>query len=488
MTARLMFMLNKNIYESLPTVCKSGDNKAGTFVIDMEKNCDEMTVARYKYITNICSEKPVPFFIPTQVSFLERCCMMFSFDDYSLLEKVPFSHEIVGACTAVTEEQVLYVYIKDCESKEKFKYETRGMSFKDVYVQPLTVSEQTILCLYMIKTYKETKCEVLRRLKVQAYLDRLFFSMNETNFFIWRVLEFYNSLINIKYRELEIIRTKTFFLDPNVVFNIPIILRRDIDVQLANVYHSYGYYNKALTLYSFYLCYDMEIDCLIRMRKDNEAVSKIQVQMLKISKTYTFNQRAQYADYCMKLAKLLDDEKYYEAAFEAYKSYEPLYSKAIHFFKKKDYEKSLTELQRALKLAPENENILYSYACNLTELKRYQEAITVYEKLIDKNKSRTEYHKNIALCYFFLENLEKCMEKLKRAAVFDPNSMELYFKLALTHNKKDELLWCFTKLDYVEATKDKIDLVLNDNIVDKESLIASVSANPKLRNYLKELF
>lgn len=488
MTSRLMLMLSKNVYESIPTKCKSKGVKSGTFIADLDHDSDEITQARYKYLVNICSEKPCPFFIPDNINLLERCCMMFSFENYTLLDKISFSHEILGASSSVGDDKVLFINIKESELKERYKYETRGMSFKNVFVQALTVREQAILCLHMIKVYNETKCEDLRRLKVQAYLDRLFFPKNETNFYIWRILEFYNSLINLKFRELEIIRSKSFFLDPNIAFSIPIILRRDIDIQLAKVYFSYGFFEKARSHYEFYLCYELEIECLIRLRKNELAVTKIKNQIAKLSKFHTFSQRAQYSDYCMKLATLLDDVKYYDSAFESYKSYEPLYAKAIYLFKKKEYTRSLKELEKALILAPENEKILFSYACVLTELREYKKAVDVYEKLVKKSSDNIEYHKNLALCYLYLEDLEKCLKNLKRVAFLDPTSMELYFQLSLRNNIKSEILWCFTKLDYLESTKEKIDLVLSLNLIDKESLRETVTLNPKLRNYLKELF
>jgi tetratricopeptide (TPR) repeat protein len=482
----LLYILNENVNKKSFGYL-SQIYKPGTFIGKPNENWDEITLARYNYILNLCAFEPKVFNIPDQIDILERCCMMFSFGDYSLLTDDFFEHDLLGLYNHKTGEQLLYVNVKRCEIRDKYEYSARGIVSSDLLIHPLTIKEQTIMCLYMIKTYNEIKCKELRHLKVQAYLDRLCFPKNDTSFLILRIVEFYNSLINRNFNcsNLEKVSQKMYFLDQNDTFSIPIIFRRDIELQLAHAYRDNGYFLKSKEIYAFYYEVDLEIECLLQLVNKSEAIRRLKTHLKNIETT-NFENKIKYSNYCIKIAQLSDDITYFDKACSICQGYEPLYYKGVHFFTQKDFNRSLDAFNQALVIVPENETILFAYACCLKELNQFQEAADTFERLVEKNKKKAEYHKDLALCRLQIGDYEKCIISLKQV-ILDPNCAELFFRLAFAKRLKSELLWVFSKAVFTDTLKDKIYLVVKAEILTEDEVMESIDRNPKLRALIDKL-
>lgn len=449
---------------------KGEDLKFGNYFENEENTID------FKYVKNLCLKNPIPFEIPNNVDLFQRICMMFSYNDFSYLnDHILIEHEFIGLVPIDSTIPLLFVNVKsESVNKEKYKFSTRKYTFEKK-VEALNIDEQIRLAFHMIYTYNTEKCEYLRKTKIQAYVDRLLFHKNENHFLLNRLVLYFESLINLETKYLENILNENYFVTDKYLFKIPLIFKREIEINLANIYFKLGSFEKALEIFEKLHLVQGEIECLINLRRNNEAIEKIQEQM-EICKS---KDKILYCNYCIKLGHLTKKVKFFDQAFEAYKSFEPLKEKAIFLHKNNQFLEAKDAYEQTLKIVPQNESVLYGYASVKIILKEYLSCIDLFLRLIEINKRNPEYHRNLALCYYNIKDVDKCMESLKKNSLQDSTSLDLYFKLCIKNRNKEGILWYIRKIRNKDTFDKLVSFLLQEKYINEEEVLDCV----KLQNF-----
>lgn len=308
------------------------------------------------------------------------------------------------------------------------------------------------------------------------------FKENEKHSLLSTLYEYYYSIVTDTYEGLEkaLINIKPINLE--ICMKFPIVLRRDLEHQLASVYTKYGYYEKALNSWNKLRNTFKEINCLISLKNNEEAVFLIKSQLDKLKECDTFNKKILYCDYSVKLGWILEDPTWFDKGYYIYRRFEPLEHKARYYFKKEDFLNSKLAYEETLKIVPQNEKILYAYASVKIKLGEYLECKDLFLKLLEMDKRNADYARNLALCYYHEEELESCMKILKKNALGDASSMEFYFKLAIKNKRKEEILWCISRISEFRYIEYFIKYFVTEKIISLEEAIESKNKNPHIKD------
>lgn len=453
----LNFIIKKNLTETTLNN-KNKDLKFGCYYEPHENTIE------FAYIKNCCLKHPVPFDVPFDIDQLQQICFMFSFNDFSYLKtSTLIDHNFIGLIPENTNIPILFVDIKSNNFQEqKYKFFTRKYRFNKE-VKALNIDEQIKLSLHMVCLYNTEKCEYLRKIKTQAYLDRLLFCENEKHFLLTRLYIYFESLINHETKYLEEILEQNFFKVDSYLLKIPLIFRRDLELNLANIYFKLKYFESSLIIFKKLNMIQEEIECLINLKKTDEAIVKIK-QHMKIIKN---ENNILFCNYCIKLGHMTKDINYFDLGYEAYKSFEPLKEKAIFLHTNNQFNKAKIEYQKVLKIVPQNESVLYGYASVKVILKEYLECIDIFLRLIEMNKTNPEYHRNLALCYYNVNNVDKCLKSLKKNSLRDPTSLDLFFKICIKNRNKEGILWYINKIKDENIFKKLISFLLIEKYINE---------------------
>ncbi|WUR02457.1 cell division cycle protein 23-like protein [Vairimorpha necatrix] len=440
---------------------------------------------KFLYLRNLCSYSPLilpadsiscPFF---------KMCLMSSYNDFSFLDEFKFlDHEIVGALPLNSDIPILHIKIPN--TKEIYLYKTKKYEF-DFSVSKLSIDEQIYLIFHMMKIYKTELDTNIRNIKVNAYIDRLSFYKNDKHPHIDRLVKYYNSLINDEYIELEKEVHKVYTVTYEDIMKFPMIFRRDLEIQLARVYFKYSYYEKSLEIYKKYKMCKEEIECLIKLRRNEEAIEEIKRALYKLDKeilsktrskhnqenmtfkdNLTFKEKVLCCDYLINLAWLTENVEYFDLAHKIYPSFEPLEQKALYFYKTQDFINSKFTYEQVLTIVPQNDRILFALASVKIHLEEYFECIDIFKRLLENDKKNPEYLRNLSLCFYKIEDIENCMKYLKRNALKDHKSMDMYFKLVIKNKKKEEILWCIRKIENMKYLEIISKYLIEEGIIKQE--------------------
>lgn len=101
---------------------------------------------------------------------------------------------------------------------------------------------------------------------------------------------------------------------------------------------------------------------------------------------------------------------------------------------------------------------------------RYDDAISIYKKLVENNYEKSYSYSQLGLCYFYLENYAKAKGNFKLSALYDENpDATKYANIAAAYNHMNE----FEKA--MEYTKKALDLEVNSQTVTNAISIATNS-------------
>jgi len=103
------------------------------------------------------------------------------------------------------------------------------------------------------------------------------------------------------------------------------------------------------------------------------------------------------------------------------------------------YEHGLAEaalecFEEALQLAPNDEDLpyLFSYSgCCLRDLERYQEAVEVLAKGLERDEERPDIYNTMGVCHFKLDQFQEAVHCFTRAVELNPASAIDFANLAL---------------------------------------------------------
>ncbi len=214
---------------------------------------------------------------------------------------------------------------------------------------------------------------------MKAYIDRVLVKENElTLHFLKAFLTIYAEIENMT-DELEKISSLPITID-NTLFMYPITFKFDVLIQLGLAFKNKYYYKEAydyLLPYPFYL---EKIECLIGLRKSNEAADEINKFIRLIKDSVDREDRLILCDLNIKLAHLYQNTEYFDEAYRVFNSAKPLYLKGLYYFKNKDYISSIPAFEGALRLTPKDEKIRFSYACALMEVDKISQATDIFKE------------------------------------------------------------------------------------------------------------
>lgn len=101
---------------------------------------------------------------------------------------------------------------------------------------------------------------------------------------------------------------------------------------------------------------------------------------------------------------------------------------------------------------------------------RYDDAISIYKKLVENNYEKSYSYSQLGLCYFYLENYAKAKGNFKLAALYDENpDATKYANIAAAYNHMNEFDMA------MEYTKKALDLEVNSQTVTNAISIATNS-------------
>ena len=159
----------------------------------------------------------------------------------------------------------------------------------------------------------------------------------------------------------------------------------------------------------------------------------------------------------MKGRSLVDDPVEYHYAKGAYYAERKLWREAISEFKiaLQNDERHLKSMQsladvylqsrepkkaeemfdRALRMYPDNSELLFKYSHYLMDSKKYNEAITIIEKLKFVEPNNPKVYNNTGVSYLRLNNVNKAEEQFLTAIQKDPEFTNGYFNLGILYER-----------------------------------------------------
>ena len=103
---------------------------------------------------------------------------------------------------------------------------------------------------------------------------------------------------------------------------------------------------------------------------------------------------------------------------------------AIILRKEKKYQQAFSLANSSLVHNPYSSRILYTKGSILSDQKRFQEAIDIYQLALSYSPKHQSSLKNIALCYYFLGEYNKCLEHLNKLDVIEDEPIKKLQKAA----------------------------------------------------------
>ncbi|TBU16430.1 hypothetical protein CWI42_030620 [Ordospora colligata] len=453
---------------------------------EMTKNVEQSYL---NYVRNLCSICPEVFEIPPELNGLEKACMMMSFYDYSFdLSMYPLRHEIVGCVPTMSmigDCPVLIVRCQGCKGEKEHVYCARGHFFGTEMVESLDLNEQCILLIEMVRIANMEKDYDLRRLKLQAYIDRIMFPMNEESALVKKIVDYY------RIKELNEFLEPDFALDDFEahfinIFEFPHVFRCDLEIYLAEMYFNNLSYEKAIVYFEKYDVIIKTIKCMNALNRNEEAVSKAKAELDNLKKNPEKN-KIRICLLLIALAEITGNVHYFDEAFGFYRSYEPLKAKGKFFLENKLFVSAIGAFEQTLELVPHNTDVLFLYACSLTSAERYKEAKDVYEKLVADDQKNVSFLRNLGMCRIKLNEISNGLNTLKTAAKYDARMMSSYLLMCIKYKVREEIMYSLERVGWFYDLEDGLDYILEEKILSVQEVAVALSKNISIKEDSKEL-
>lgn len=462
---------DQNIKEGINPYCLFDDDN------------DSFLDARISYLRNLCLKIPIKFYVPENLPRVQRALMFLSFNDLEgALSSLNgnFNCEVTGASAKMangSKINILVVQTSNNSNNIFYKYKAQDFECEVFVVQPLNFEEMIFLYIKMMDIFINNDSQDLKKPLVQAYLNRLNFIENESSLSLKRSISMIDSILNNSTKELEELLTQEININEDL-FNHPIILKGQMMIQLGSAYKNTFYYDAAYNLLKGFPVYLEKIECLISLRRSQEAVLEINAYIDLLKDSYERGDRIILADLYIKLAHLYNDPSYFDKSGDVFRSSKPFYLKGLFYFKKQEYEDAIIALRIATSITPSDENIRFTYGCTLIEVDRISEAIAVFSRLRQEDPTNDKITKNLSYCYFKMEDIEQSLTSLESLSLMDPGSLNQYLFMALKNTKMDKVKWALTKIRSLEILKGGIAYILTNNLIDLCEVQEIVSNNP----------
>lgn len=154
-----------------------------------------------------------------------------------------------------------------------------------------------------------------------------------------------------------------------------------------------------------------------------------------------------------------------------------LLSTGVEYVDEGEYEDAERAYLRALEEAPDSEDILFRLGTLYVAMERFQDAIRIFEQLVDRFPENPLIHNNLAWCYAIgpgLINTSKALRHSREALLFAPYSSSAWNTLAEAY---------YVAGDYTKALRSSehaIDLLQNSQSPSEESLKSFMAQRAKI--------
>ncbi|ELA41975.1 uncharacterized protein VICG_00992 [Vittaforma corneae ATCC 50505] len=475
--------INEACSENHSKIFREGVYKSSFLLTDPDCFSDPIYKCRFLYIRNLCLNRPEPFEICEHLSKFERALMFLSFNNISdALEALDtnFACEVIGAKAKTRTGAEINTSVLECRntiSQTRLEYAADGYTYEDFTVQPLQCVELIYCYIKIVDILRNEDNETLKKFKLKAYLNRVLMTENELNAYFLRAFLVMLAEISNSTEELDKIKNTSVQID-EAMFAYPITFKFDVLIQLGLAYKNRRYFKEAYDCLQPYPLYIEKIDCLIGLRRSEEAAGEIGQFITMIGNSNEREDRLMLCDLYIKLAHLYQDPAYFDRAFQAFRCPKPLHLKGLFYFKRKEYDAAIQAFENALLLTPQDEKVRFSYACGLIEADRISEAIKILKELRSENPTNEQIAKNLGYCYYKLNDIDNTLLSLKRVALSDANSMNQFFILSVKNEKVDNIRWALSKISSVDLLKGGVNYLMANGLMSEAELKEMLETNP----------
>lgn len=116
---------------------------------------------------------------------------------------------------------------------------------------------------------------------------------------------------------------------------------------------------------------------------------------------------------------------------------DPNLSEGVQMFQQGRYEEAIALFQKVLEKEPDSVDARYNLALSLLRSGKQDEAIALLEKVIEMKPDMMETYLALGECYFNMGENEKAKSYFEQALEKEPNNAEVYYNLGIIHYKDD---------------------------------------------------
>lgn len=474
--------LNTFIKAPMNKMYKSGISNTHLIDTVCALDLDPIFYARFLYIKNLALVEPQPFHIPPQIASVEKALMLLSFNDYEGAINslgLDLKYEIIGAdATTRAGAQVnrFVVHLVNTSSKEQHEFITESHKYNGFQVQPLNPAELVFLYIKMKQLHANEEDRSLLNFHMIALLERALFEKNSLNIQFIKVFSLFKAEFTDSLTELENISESVVHLDDSI-FASPIVFRSDVDIQLGVSLMRKFDYGAAYGILKNYPLYSERVDCLIALRRSQEAAMEVENHIQLIAIPQNREERMLLSGLYIKLGHLFQDTSYFDKAAQTFCSAKPFQLKGLWLFNNKHFIEAEVAFRRALEITPCNEEIRYSYGCTLVELDRILEALKIFKLLKAENQQNENISKNLSYCYYKLNEVENSLNTLKSIALQDHQSMKQFICISAKNNLIDNVIWAFQRTRYDAILSEIANYLVQNGAVSISDLKKSLEQN-----------
>lgn len=253
------------------------------------------------------------------------------------------------------------------------------------------------------------------------------------------IIDLSRALINLKrFEEAKEYLSRALKLNRN----------REVLELLGDVYFNIGKYENALENYKEAARLEDSEDLYYKLALTSYRMGKVD-EALKYLERILKSKKAEYyllaSELYLRKGSLNSALKYAREAYQIKDSAETRMRLANILFELKKYEDVVSLLKPAVKEGDFDATMLMGRA--LEGDKRYKDAISLYQKVIEKDKRNFDAWLGIARCYLYLENYEKAAEAYERAYLLNPEDKEICRSLAFIYDKLGKLQEAIAYID-----------------------------------------
>lgn len=475
---------NVNKVQSGPSNGKYREGVSGADFLESvdTSSMDAISRARFLYIKNLCLNDPVEFDVPEALGSSEKGLMLMSFNSIEnalACLDTGLECEVVGIDARTrtgAQISVPVLQTRNTRSQDLVRYRAHGYCYGNFRVEPLDTQELIYMYAKMMDIYRNEDNETLKKFRINAYLQRMEMEENMHNDALVRAFAVLDASVNNTTDKLDKIKDSMLVISESL-FAMPIVFKFDMMIQLGLSLRSNFLYSEAYQILASYPMYLERIDCLMALRRSQDAVDEISAYISRIGDSEDRNDRMILCNLFIKLGHLYQDPKYYDMAAGAFSSSRPHHIKGLFHFNRKEYDLAVEAFEKALRLAPCNYEIRLSYACTLVELDRISEALEILQVLKDENPMDGQVSKNLSYCYYKKRDIESTLRTLKSVAMSDPSSMNRLFLISIKNKKMDEVRWALPKMNSIDYIRGGVGHLMSNNLIPVEELKQLVGSN-----------